>query len=45
MSAMTMPFKVADPGMLQQVKVSEHVRFVLTQSETGEYVITSIEKE
>jgi Cu(I)/Ag(I) efflux system membrane fusion protein len=45
MSAMTMPFKVADPGMLQRVKVSEHVRFVLTQSETGEYVITSIEKE
>lgn len=45
MSAMTMPFKVADPGLLQKVKVSEHVRFVLTRSETGEYLITSIEKE
>jgi Cu(I)/Ag(I) efflux system membrane fusion protein len=45
MSAMTMPFKVADPGLLQKVKVSEHVRFVLTKSETGEYLITSIDKE
>ena len=45
MPAMTMAYKVADPKFLQSVKINQSVRFTLTRSEKGEYLITVITQQ
>lgn len=45
MAAMTMAYGVARPELLQKISVNDRVRFTLSKVETGEYVISSIEKE
>ncbi|MDP4199826.1 MAG: efflux RND transporter periplasmic adaptor subunit [Bacteroidota bacterium] len=45
MSAMSMAYKVADPKFLQAVQVDESVRFTLTRSESGEWLITAIREK
>jgi len=45
MPPMTMGYKVSEPGFLQSVHLNDHVRFTLTRSPNGEYIITAIEKQ
>jgi len=45
MPAMTMAYKVANPTFLQSTKPNESVRFTLTRSEGGEFLITAIQKQ
>ena len=45
MSAMTMGYKVSDPAFLKKVKNGAHVKFTLSRSENGEYVISAITTE
>ncbi|MFI5264859.1 MAG: copper-binding protein, partial [Candidatus Kapaibacterium sp.] len=42
MSAMTMGYKVSDPALLEKAKNGDHVKFTLSRSESGEYVISEI---
>jgi len=42
MSAMTMGYKVSDPALLEKAKNGDHVKFTLSRSASGEYVITEI---
>ena len=45
MMAMTMAYKVADAKFLQSVKVNASVRFTLTRSAGGEFLITEIQQQ
>jgi len=45
MGAMTMGYPVQDSTMLTKVQTKDHVRFTLTRTNEGEYVITAITKE
>lgn len=45
MSAMTMAYKVGDPALLEKVRSGDHVKFTLTRSDNGAYLITSIATE
>jgi Cu(I)/Ag(I) efflux system membrane fusion protein len=45
MSAMTMGYKVSNPAILKKTKNGDHIKFILSHSESGEYVITSIKAE
>ena len=45
MSAMTMGYKVSEPALLEKAKNGDRVKFTLSRSESGEYVISSITKE
>ena len=40
---MTMPFKVANPGLLQGLQPGQAVRFEFVERQRGEYVVTAIE--
>jgi Cu(I)/Ag(I) efflux system protein CusF len=44
MSAMTMTYKVANPALLQGLRVGDHVGFDV-QEQGGDYVVTAIRKE
>ena len=44
MKAMTMPFNVADPNLLTDLKAGDEVRGRL-KVKTGEYVITELKKQ
>jgi len=43
MPAMTMAFRVQDPGMLNQLAVGDHVRFTV-EKVNGAYTVTQIQK-
>jgi Cu/Ag efflux protein CusF len=45
MPAMTMGYKVSNPKFLQSTTINESVRFTLTRSANGEYLITAIAKQ
>lgn len=45
MSAMTMGYKVSNPALLEKAKTGDHVKFTLSRSESGEYIISSITTE
>jgi Cu/Ag efflux protein CusF len=45
MSAMTMGYKVSNPALLEKSKNGDHVKFTLSRSESGEYVISAIVPE
>ncbi|MEP7234062.1 MAG: efflux RND transporter periplasmic adaptor subunit [Ignavibacteriota bacterium] len=45
MAAMTMAYKAKTPAMLENVKSGDHVKFTLSRSESGEYIISSIKPE
>jgi Cu/Ag efflux protein CusF len=44
MDGMTMVFRVTDPGMLDQVKVGDRIRFVAEQP-NGQLTVTRLEKQ
>lgn len=44
MGGMTMVFRVGDPGMLDQVKVGDRIRFVAEQP-NGQLTVTRLEKQ
>jgi Cu(I)/Ag(I) efflux system protein CusF len=44
MSAMTMTYKVANPALLQGLRVGDHVGFDV-QEQNGDYVVTAIRQE
>jgi Cu/Ag efflux protein CusF len=44
MDGMTMVFRVTDPGMLDQVKVGDKIRFVAEQP-NGQLTVTQLEKQ
>lgn len=43
MAAMTMDFPVADPAMLDDVKVGDEIDFVVSQDRSGRFVVTDME--
>lgn len=42
---MTMQFKVAEPGLLDDVQVNDRVRFTFVEAPGGIYLIESLEEE